>query len=1036
MIILHASSAEGKLLLWGETSPETDGKPRRKATRKKGTAGLVRSRFALDHDPLVDAVALEVPGFRVSKDQRQHAVIWLPSNEGGALPSSPLLTEQPWDPGTVTIAPWEVPALALTADQAVEILVGAIGRTTWGPGVVAGKTLTYWATVLRFAGALVARQQFLPGLVAEGDGKEFQARWEPVLTGEARLQAEQLARAMPHACRALTRDAENPSASAASIELTEIVGMLVDHLVRTAAPTKVKTPTRFASLHDQWVHVLRTPDGRMTGEPAEMAQLIDQVRTWRRPIDVVASAPFRLCFRLEEPKADTGKAAERWHVDYLLQAVDDLSLLVPAEAAWQAHGREAAVLGRDGFRPREYLLAALGQAATLSPQIESSLKAAAPAGYELNTAGAHEFLSEKAASLEQAGFGVFLPAWWTRKGTKLRLAARGAVASPKMRSLAGLSMDTLLKFQWKVALGDQTLTLDELKALAKLKTPLVKIRGQWVELNAEEIKAALAFWEAKGEATITARQAVRMALGDAKTPGSLAFAGIEAEGWFADLLEQLEGASGFEALEPPEGFQGNLRPYQTRGYSWLGFLRRWGLGACLADDMGLGKTIQTLALVQREWESQPARKRRPTLLICPMSVVGNWNKEAARFTPGLPVMVHHGQERTRGAEFAKQAAKHALVLSSYPLLRRDFDLLKKVPWSTLVLDEAQNIKNPQTKQSQAARAIPAEHKIALTGTPVENHVGDLWSIMEFLNPGWLGTQTDFKRTFHIPIQAQRDPNATEQLKRLTTPFILRRLKTDKAIIADLPEKLEMKVFCPLTKEQASLYAAVVNDTTAQIESSDGIQRSGIVLSTIMKLKQVCNHPAQFLGDHSAVAGRSGKLARLTEMLEEALSAGDRALVFTQFAEMGTLLRNHLQETFGREVLFLHGATPKAHRDRMVERFQGKNDDAPPIFILSLKAGGTGLNLTAANHVFHFDRWWNPAVENQATDRAFRIGQMRQVQVHKFLCIGTLEERIDGMIEQKQEIAGAVVGSGESWITKLSNAELKELFALRQEALAE
>ena len=389
----------------------------------------------------------------------------------------------------------------------------------------------------------------------------------------------------------------------------------------------------------------------------------------------------------------------------------------------------------------------------------------------------------------------------------------------------------------------------------------------------------------------------------------------------------------------------------------------------------------------------------------------------------------------RGAEFKKRAAKHALVLSSYSLLHRDFDVLKPVPWDALILDKAQNIKNPQTKQAQAAQALKAGHRIALTGTPVENHVGDLWSIVEFLNPGWLGTQAEFKRTFHVPIQAGRDPEAARRLRRLTAPLILRRLKTDKAIIADLPEKLEAKMFCTLTKEQASLYAAVVDETTAQIESAEGIKRKGIVLATLSKLKQVCNHPAQFLGDNSAVAGRSGKLARLTEMLDEALSAGDRALVFTQFSEMGTLLRNHLQETFGREVLFLHGATPKAQRDRMVERFQARDGDAPPVFILSLKAGGTGLNLTAASHVFHFDRWWNPAVENQATDRAFRIGQTRRVQVHKFVCVGTLEEKIDAMIEQKKEVAGSVVGTGEAWLTKLSNAELKELFALREEALA-
>lgn len=942
MMILHVSVSGGRLLLWGETSDGSVRKASRKGTRRVvGSARPARSRFALEGDRLVEAVAAEVPGFAPAKEQGQSWVAWLPSNAQGALPSSPLLTEAEEGPVAVSLTPWEVSALALTTEQAVAVLLAGIGRTTWGPGVVLGKTLAYWANVLRFAGSLVARQQYLPGLKEEGDGSIFRACWEPVLTGQERLLAERLARSMPHACRALSLDAEKAPEAAASSLLTEVLGTLVDHLVRTSAKAdeRGKSKKRFASLHDQWVHALRTPDGRMSGDAAGLAGLAEQVRRWRRPLEAVASAPFRLCLRLEEPEATTGKNADRWQVAYFLQAIDDLSLLIPADVAWKGKGREAAILGRDGFKPREYLLSALGQAAAISPRIEASLKSAAPSGYELDATGAHEFLAEKAAALEQAGFGVFLPAWWTRKGTKLRLAARAAIASPKLKSKSGLSLDELLNFRWEVALGDQTLTLKELKTLASLKSPLVRVRGQWVELSAEEIQAALAFWKAKGGTSITARDALQMALGAGQPPGSLDFAGVEASGWIADLLAQLEGAAEFEALEPPSGFQGTLRPYQSRGFSWLSFLRQWGLGACLADDMGLGKTIQTLALIQRQWEQAPARKRRPTLLICPMSVVGNWHKEAARFTPELPVMIHHGLDRSRGAGFKKEARKQALVLSSYSLLHRDFDLLKQVNWNTLVLDEAQNIKNPQTKQAQAARGLKADHRIALTGTPVENHVGDLWSIMEFLNPGWLGTQADFKRTFHVPIQAGRDPEAARRLQTLSGPFILRRLKTDKSIIADLPEKLEMKVFSTLTKEQASLYEAFVEETKAEIEATEGIQRNGIVLKTLMRLKQICNHPAQYLADNSAVAGRSGKLIRLTEMLEESLSAGDRSLIFTQFFEMGTMLRSHLQESFGREVLFLHGGTSKAQRDRMVERFQGKNSDAPPLFILSLKAGG-------------------------------------------------------------------------------------------------
>ncbi|HOW15099.1 DEAD/DEAH box helicase, partial [Methanosarcina sp.] len=427
---------------------------------------------------------------------------------------------------------------------------------------------------------------------------------------------------------------------------------------------------------------------------------------------------------------------------------------------------------------------------------------------------------------------------------------------------------------------------------------------------------------------------------------------------------------------------------------------------------------------------------KPVLLVCPTSVINNWRKEAARFTPELSVMVHQGTSRKKEEEFKKEAMNHAIVISSYGLLQRDVKFLKGVPWSGIVLDEAQNIKNPETKQAKAARALEADYRIALTGTPVENNVGDLWSIMEFLNPGFLGSQAGFKRNFFIPIQAERDPEAAGRLKDITGPFILRRLKTDTSIISDLPEKMEMKTYCTLTKEQASLYAAVLEDIEdAMDEAEEGIQRKGIILSALTRLKQVCNHPAQFLKDNSAVSGRSGKLARLTEMLDTVLENGEKALVFTQFAEMGKMLKEHLQASFGCEVLFLHGGVPRKQRDRMIERFQ-EGKEYLPIFVLSLKAGGTGLNLTGANHVFHFDRWWNPAVENQATDRAFRIGQTKNVEVHKFICAGTLEEKIDEIIERKVQVAENVVGTGEDWLTELSNDELKDILALREEAVGE
>jgi SNF2 family DNA or RNA helicase len=387
--------------------------------------------------------------------------------------------------------------------------------------------------------------------------------------------------------------------------------------------------------------------------------------------------------------------------------------------------------------------------------------------------------------------------------------------------------------------------------------------------------------------------------------------------------------------------------------------------------------------------------------------------------------------RARGESFQAEAKKHAVVLSSFALLHRDADLLSETPWAGVVLDEAQNIKNPETKASRAARSLPADYRVALTGTPVENHVGDLWAIMEFLNPGLMGSQAEFKRRFFVPIQAERSVTAAQDLRKLTGPFLLRRVKTDTSVIADLPDKMEMKVFCTLTREQASLYAAVVNEMDASLAEADGIQRRGLILGALSRLKQVCNHPAQFLHENGYTAVRSGKAARLTEMLEEVRSSGERALIFTQFKEMGDLLQRLLQETFGEEALFLHGGVPKAKRDQMVNRFQSSGS-GPGIFILSLKAGGTGLNLTAANHVFHFDRWWNPAVENQATDRAFRIGQTRNVQVHKYVCSGTFEETLDELIERKVALAESIVGTSEAWITEMSTDDLQRMFRLRRE----
>jgi hypothetical protein len=1006
ILVLHLAVDGDGFALWGETE-----------ARRTAFSAL--------------AEALDRAGVSLGGKQRRMTA-WLPSVDKHPVPSSPMLGEI--TDKTATITPWTVDALSIDTAAAMDLLADAVGKRLLAPGVLVGADLAFFATAMRFAAVLVTRGHVLPSL--EQRGKAWRARWALAPAAAEHEQIASLARAMPPSAVALGMDAEGAPAVDRRAVVERFLGDVADRLMRREQSVK----TGGTSLHDRWLAALFTEDGALGGDAAELQALAQTVAEWRRPVVEQSLFDFRVAFRLEEPPPDgeVGDTHDVWTIRLLLQSIEDPSLLVPLEAIWNSgqRGEEAAdvrrLLRRGGGEAKRFILSSLAHAASLSRSVDALLRQPMPSEITTDTNGAFAFLSSDAAALESAGFGVFLPSWWSRRGTKKRLSLRGEARAPKFKSKGALSMESLVEVRWRVALGDEVLSMEELQSLARMKVSLVRLRGQWVQLRADEIEEAIRFARAKA-AKVTLGEVVRLDLsGTAPGASALEVTGVSAEGEVATLLERVTGKRDWEELPPPEGFAGTLRPYQARGYSWLDFLSTTGFGACLADDMGLGKTVQTLALIQRQW----LEARGPVLLICPTSVTGNWVREAARFTPELPLLLHHGSDRERGEAFVARAEQSGLVISSYSLLARDVETLQHVPWKGVVLDEAQNVKNSETKQARAARAIAAGFRVALTGTPVENNIGDLWSIIDFLNPGYLGSASSFRQRFFLPIQTQRDPNAIEQLRRLTGPFILRRLKTDKSIIADLPEKNEMKVYCTLTKEQASLYQAVVKEAEDAIAETEGINRKGLILATLTKLKQVCNHPRQLLGDASPIDGRSGKLARLTEMLGEAVSAGDGSLVFTQFAEMGTILQTHLQEQLGVEAMFLHGGTARAKRDQMVERFQSTDAGRPPIFILSLKAGGTGLNLTRANHVFHFDRWWNPAVENQATDRAFRIGQTRSVQVHKFICGGTFEEKIDAMIEGKLELAAKVVGTGEGWLTELSTTELSELFALRADAIGE
>jgi SNF2 family DNA or RNA helicase len=881
----------------------------------------------------------------------------------------------------------------------------------------------------------LAAHKLVPVIVNEG--KAYFARWLPALDSPkdaARLK--QLENAMPSVCRAALTP--NPFSKGRGEPpprnlLTSFLNTCCDALARewgkSAAPKFYydDSPTH------RWIEALFSEKAIVKLSEAQAQNLAASHKAWMRNLHVAGDAAFRIAFRLEAPALQK----QPWYLHYLIQAKDDPSLLISADEVWKKTRGSLTHLGHRFEQPQEKLLAGLGYAARLFPPVTESLKGKRPTELTVDANGAYTFLRETAPLLEGAGFGILVPPWWNKKGARLgvkvKMKSKGSDANARSR----MSMENLVNYQWKLSLGETELTEAEFKALAKLKSPLVQIRGQWVTVDAEQIEAAIRFWEQHQlEGEMSLLQAMKLGLGGETTADGLPIDGVECHGWLADWLEKFTQSEKLEQLQQPNSLKGQLRPYQLYGYSWLAFLRKWGLGACLADDMGLGKTIQTISLLLRE-KGTKKKLSAPVLLIAPTSVVTNWEREIGRFAPGLKTYVHRGASRLRGQEMREAVKGQDVVLTSYPIARLDAESIHSIKWLAVILDEAQNIKNPEAKQTQAIRKIEAEFRLALTGTPVENRLSELWSIMHFLNPGYLGARKSFRENFALPIERYHDEEAIKQLKQLTTPFILRRVKTDPRVISDLPDKVETKVYCTLTEEQATLYEAVVQDVMKQIEEEDGIKRRGLVLSMMMQLKQICNHPVQYLhqasknGAHVSLDDRSRKLERLGELLEEVLAENDRALIFTQFAEMGAMLADYLPRAFGAGTQFLHGGTPAKARDQMVKRFQ-EDEHTPPIFILSLKAGGTGLNLTRANHVFHFDRWWNPAVEDQATDRAFRIGQNRNVQVHKFVTTGTLEEMIDDMIESKKGLARAIVGSGENWITEMSTDELRKVVMLRRE----
>lgn len=648
------------------------------------------------------------------------------------------------------------------------------------------------------------------------------------------------------------------------------------------------------------------------------------------------------------------------------------------------------------------------------------------------------FLSESSIQLAEAGVEILLPSWWQEiraMNPKMKIQLRSSVGSAQ-QSLLGLQ--AIGDFDWKFATGNAELDEDEFLQLVEQNRHLVKVNGKWMKLDPAFIKQVkeimvrvkkegLSFQDILAQELMTSGATGDRDEDELDNPFSQIQIGLNTH--LEKLIFQLHNITSIPSINIPKSLHGELRPYQKQGVEWLVFLRNFGFGACLADDMGLGKTVQmiTYFLYIKEHE----KPKMPALIICPTSVLGNWQRELEKFSPSLKVHLHYGSSRKKGVELSESITDYDIVLTSYGLSAMDEEDLKEISWSTICLDEAQNIKNAFTKQSKAIRSFHGQHHISLTGTPIENRLTELWSIFDFMNRGYLGSLNSFSRRYVTPIEKNKDVKKIKQVQQLVKPFLLRRTKKDEIVSLNLPDKQEQKEYIPLTVEQASLYEQLIQDTFDRIEKLSGMERRGLILSMLTKLKQICNHPALYLKDdfsEFSLMERSNKMEKLIELLENILDQGESSLIFTQYIGMGKMIQHVIQEHFGETVHFLQGSLRKQERDNIIDSFQ---DGQQKLLILSLKAGGTGLNLTAANHVIHYDRWWNPAVENQATDRAYRIGQKRFVHVHKLITTGTLEEKIDEMIEKKKSLSDEII-SGENWITELSTDELRDLFTLRKD----
>ncbi|MDR0269216.1 DEAD/DEAH box helicase [Paenibacillus sp.] len=943
--------------------------------------------------------------------------------------------------------------LALTPSDAFNLLLAWDEPACVRLGIQPGAEIGYWSKAARFALELMLRGQIAPGTATASSGGSrrragvlaLTGSWKPKLREPQDIERFlQLAAAMPPVAlgvSALLGNEPLTKQEAGAVVLHSFMSAMIHSRVQEIVRAQEGKLSRHQAdyrrgtspLSELWWNSLLAASRTIPvqGTTEEITALSEEVAAIGSTMIPDASGEAdrshtgRLGLGLRLAPSHT-EEQERWRVTFWTEFQDEFGAWLPIEAIWGYKERDIQRRGITYTNVQEQMLMLLGDAAALSPEIAEALGVPAPQGMELTSEEMVAFVRGSVPRLNKAGMTVQMPSKWSRKGRRrigLSLKMQSDDGKP---GLPVIGMEQLVSFHVEAALDGLTLSREELAELAEASLPYVQFRGEWIELDLKEIRQVLRYLKRheNGEMDLSEWLHLSAEEGEERLWKGMQVLGLETAGYLQSLLGE-ETPRKVQVRPVPAMLHGVLRPYQERGYQWLSAMRDMGFGVCLADDMGLGKTIQVITCLLEQHQ----KGRNPVLIVCPTSLLGNWQRELQRFAPDLNLYIHHGNRRLHGEDFLQEAAKYDLVLTTYHLAGRDGTDLAGMMWTSIVLDEAQYIKNHRTKQAQSVMKLSAPHRIAMTGTPVENRLGELWSIFHFLNPGYLGTAGSFRQRYTASDAAS---GKLSELHKLVAPFMLRRLKSDPDIRKDLPEKLEIKSYCTLTPLQGAMYQSVVEQVMEQIGKETGIARKGLVLSSLTKLKQICDSP-QLLGREEAKGSKvefSGKMQRLYDLLDAIEESGESALIFTQYVAMGHLIVSRLEGRYGVKPAFLHGGISKAERDQMVNAFQ--KGEGSPFFVLSLKAGGVGLNLTRANHVLHYDRWWNPAVENQATDRVFRIGQHKNVQVHKLICQGTLEERIDELIEHKKSLSEQVIGSGETWLTEMSDGELRELITLQGE----